>query len=109
MIMVFPLHGGRRHKNKTKVIIVAYNVNGQTYTTEHRISYGIADDSQVGDTREVSYNEYRPEFGYIRPTIAVYILYYFIVIVGIIILCIFIFVISKLLFYFKIVKKNNYI
>ena len=98
---------GRRYRHKTKVIIVEYKVNGKTYTTKHRISYG--DDSQVGDTREVSYNEKQPKYGYVRPTSSIYILYYTILIFGIIILCIFIIVIGVLLFYSRIVKKYNYL
>ena len=93
---------------KRKFLVVEYKVNDKTYTTERKVVYGIADDSHVGDIRQVSYNEYRPQYGYVRPTTAVYILYYTIVIIGLIILVIFIFVISKLLLYFKIINKNNY-
>lgn len=97
----------RRYKKK--VLIVEYNVNDKTYTTQHKISYGIADDSQVGDTRKVSYNEYKPQYGYVRPTISVHILYYTILIIGTIFLCLFVFIIGKLLFYYRIVKKHNYL
>ena len=96
-----------RHRKRTKVIIVEYKVNGNIYTATHKINY--ADDSQVGDAREVSYNEKQPKYGYVRPTSSIYIEYYAIIIIGTIILCIFILVIGVLLFYSRIVKKYNYL
>ena len=97
-----------RTRHRQTVLIVEYEVNAKKYTTKHIASYGIADNSQVGDTREVYYDEYQPKYGYVRPTISIYILLGFIIIMGIFISSLLIVIIGKLLFFYKIVKKYNY-